>query len=374
MNIVLDARFWRSSTGGIGRYTRELTHELLALGTDDRFHLVITPLDAPECAITDPRVQVEVVDIPHYSIAEQLRLPGILAGFESDLVHFLNFNQPVLYRGTRVTTIHDLTVKKFPVGRSQTSWVRRQGFDAVMRHAAASDAVIAISEATKRDILTDLKPDPARVHVIYESADERFRPHTASELAAFRTLTGREQPYILFVSQWRPHKGLPELITAFEHLKSRHRLPYQLVVTGKPSKDFPELSQAIERSPVRSDIVTPGFVDDDLLPGYYAAAAAFAFPSHYEGFGLPVLEAMQSGTPVVCTDTSSLPEVGGRAARYVEPERPDQLAKALYDVLTDDQVAVRMRNEGIQQAAKFSWQTMAKQTHDLYSQVAATKE
>ena len=373
MNLVLDARFWRRETGGISRYSRELLAGLLALGTDDTFQVVLTPADAAEFAVVDPRVTARVVPIGHYSLAEQLKLPGVLRSLQPDLVHFLNFNQPLLYAGPRVTTIHDLTVKKFPEGRSQTSWIRHQAFQFTMRQAARSDAVIAISEATKRDILAEYPVNPTQVHVVYEGADARFHPYDDRVLATFRTRLGLTKPYILFVSQWRPHKGLPELVSAFAAFKAATNLPHVLVVTGKPSSDFPEILNAIDQSPVRADIITPGFVDDADMPHLYAAADCFVLPSHYEGFGLPVLEALQSGTPVICTDVGSLPEVGGDAPVYVPVGQPAVLGDALTRVLGSERQRVEMSAAGRAQAAKFSWQQAAEATHSIYQTLTVAR-
>lgn len=372
MKLLLDARFWRKETGGIGRYSRQLAHELLELGTDDEFHFLIRDLDEDQFDIADKRVTKHVTPIGHYSLAEQTQLPGLINQIKPDLVHFLSFNQPVFYRGPRVTTIHDLTVKYYPAGRSQTDPIRRLAFNWVMAHAAASDRVIAISRATKIDIVRDLKTDPEKITIIYEAADDRFMPRPETELAKFRERAKLNKPYILFVNQWRPHKGLPELIAAFDILKDKHLLPHQLVITGKPNDHFPELSRAAESSKYRSDIVLPGFVDDAELPLYYAAADATAFPSYYEGFGLGILESMQSGTPVVCTKSSSIPEVAGEAGHYVKPHDADDLARGLHEVLTNSKLHDRLVKLGLAQAAKFSWQTMARETYAVYQSVLSS--
>lgn len=369
MTILIDARFWRKETGGIGRYSRELLKELLALKTDDHFHVLIRELDEPEFAVHDKRVTKHVTTIGHYSLAEQLKLPGLIKAINPDLVHFLNFNQPVFSIGApRVTTIHDLTVRYFPVGRSQRDPLRRLAFNTVMKHAAHSDAVIAISRATKIDVVRDLQPDPANVHVIYEGADDRFRPYSKAELDAFRKRTGRTTPYILFVNQWRPHKGLPELIEAFGILKQAG-LPHQLVITGKSNKHFPDIQATIDGSPYRADIITPGFVPDEDLPLYNAAASVLAFPSYYEGFGLGLLEAMGCGTPVVCTKTSSIPEVAGDAGLYVPPQDASALAAALKRVLTDAKLAAELSKKSLEQVKQFSWAAMAQQTYAVYQDV-----
>lgn len=374
MKLLFDARFWRKSTGGIGRYTRELLHELLKLGTDDTFHVLLTPADEAEFDVRDKRVTGHIVPIAHYSLAEQRKLPGLIRTIAPDLTHYLNFNQPLWGGGKRVTTIHDLTIRYFPTGAQQRSLIRRLGFRLAMQRAASSDAVVAISRATKIDVIKELKPDPAKVHIIYEGADDRFTPRPKLELDAFRKRVGRAKPYILFVNQWRPHKGLPELVAAFDLLKTKYQLPHELVIAGKPNPDFPDIPAAIEASAHRSEIVLPGFIPDDDLPLYYAAAETLAFPSYYEGFGLGLLEAMSAGLPVVCTDTSSLPEVAGRAGHYVKAGDVTDLARGLNEVLTDPELAARLSKESLEQAKRFSWAKMAKETYAVYQSVLGQKK
>lgn len=371
MKLLIDARFWRKETGGIGRYSRELVHELLKLKTDDEFHMLIRELDVDQFDITDKRVTKHVTTIGHYTIAEQLKLPGFIDTIGPDLVHYLNFNQPLFADRPRVTTMHDLTMKYFPAGRSQTNPLRQFAFNQVMRHAAHSDRVIAVSRATKIDVVRDLKPDPEKVRVIYEAADSRFKPRPKAELAAFCKRAGLRKPYILFVNQWRPHKGLPELIAAFDVLKGKYKLPHQLVITGKANPLFPDIPASIEASKFRGEILLPGFVADEDLPRYYAAADVTAFPSFYEGFGLGVLESMQSGTPVVCTNTSSIPEVAGDAGYYVEPKDVQALAGGLKAVLGDQKLRAKFSKAGIEQAKQFSWARMAKETYAVYEELLA---
>lgn len=371
MKLLFDGRFWRRATGGIGRYSRELLKELLKLKTDDQFHIIVSTQDKSEFNLKDQRIITHVVDIDHYSLAEQTKLLKIIQEINADLVHFLNFNQPILFRGRRITTIHDLTVKFFPVGRSQNDPLRRLAFELVMRHAAQSAAIITPSRATKMDVIEELKVDPEKIHIIYESASAHFKPRSTAVVKSFLKKTGLNKPYILFVNQWRPHKGLPELITAFEILKRDHQLPHQLVLIGKPDYRFPNITDKVYKCSYNKDIIMPGFVSDNDLPLYYNGAAALAFPSYYEGFGLGLVEAMKSAVPIVTTEVSAMPEIAGQAALYAKPHDAVDLAGKLLAVIQNKRLAKQLTREGQLRAKSFSWHKMAKSTYELYRQVLA---
>lgn len=369
MKIVLDARFWRKSTGGIGRYTRELIKALLALKTKDEFHILITPLDVADFDIKDKRVVKHVIDIPHYSWKEQTQLASYIYKINPDITHFLNFNQPMLFRGKRITTIHDLTLKYFPMGRSRTNWFRLAALNLSFWRAAHSDVVIVPTRATKKDVIQNFHVDPQKVLLVYEAAGEEFKPRNKKQIEAF-CQKKKLRKYILFVSQLRPHKGLPDLITSFNKLRSTTKLTHQLVVVGPHFFEFPQIWKAIKQSPFRKDIVITGFVSDEDLLLYYAGAEALIFPSYYEGFGLGALEAMKSGKPVIATDNTSLPEVCGDAALYFQPGDTSRLTFLMKKLLSSAQLRKKLAQRGLKQAKKFSWDKMARETYEIYKKVS----
>lgn len=374
--IAIDGRFYRSSTGGIGRYSQELIKNLLAIDGDNQYFLFLTPADAEECQLYAPNLKKIVTPITHFTLAEQLKLGREIAEVKPDLTHFLNFNHPIFFRAFSdrpyITTVHDLTMNFFPVGRQQKSWLRRQIYLKVMDHACHDpEAIIVPTNTVKDDLIKHLKADTSKIKVIYEGASApsgalaRPKPEYLAKI-------GITKPYLLFVSQWRPHKGLAVLIEAFSLLKQDFP-GLQLVITGKPSDQFPAIPKAIESSPFRQDIVTPGFVNDEVLASLYAGSELFIFPSWYEGFGLPPLEAMAHGTAVASSNTSVMPEILGDAAVYFNPRDPRSMAKTIKQTLNDPVKLAQLRALGKKQASKYSWRKMAQETLALYLAVIKGK-
>lgn len=369
MKIGIDARFYRSSTAGIGRYTRGLLKNLAKIDKNNHYTVFITPEDDKEYDITAKNFKKAVIPIVHYSLAEQTKFLNILNKGNFDLVHFLNFNHPIMYSRSFITTIHDLTMLLYPVGRSQKSWVRKAAFKKVMKNAAQkSDVVIAISQKTKDDTVKYLNAPKDKIKVIHEAYDNIYHDQYAkSKLVNFRKKYSLTDKYILFVSQWRPHKGLPNLIKSFELLKEKYNIPHKLVITGKANKHFPKIANSIEKSKYRKDIVLPGFVPDLDLPLFYNATDLFVFPSLYEGFGLGPLEAMACGAPVVSSDLSCMPEILGDAAVYFDPNNIPKMTQTIADVLSNETLREKMSRASLKQASKYSWEKMARQTLSLYN-------
>ncbi len=371
MNIGIDARFYRSSTAGLGRYTRGLLHNLQNIDHTNQYTIFITPDDDKEYVIDSENFTKVVVPITHYTISEQTKFLNILNSYNFDLVHFLNFNHPILYNRLFVTTVHDLTMLLYPVGRSQKSLIRKIAFQKVMNHAANSATkAIAISQATKKDMVKYLHTKPENIKVIYEGYDDIYHADYSRNMVSLaKDRYNLVKPYILFVSQWRPHKGLPKLIQSFEILKSKYNIPHQLVITGKPNHDFPEIINSIKNSKFSADIILPGFVEEKDLPLLYAGTDAFIFPSFYEGFGLGPLEAMACGAPVISSNLSCMPEILGEAAIYFDPHDVNQMAKTIQKVLSDNKLRQNMRQKSLVQASKYSWKKMATETHALYQKI-----
>lgn len=364
--IGIDARFFRAETGGISRYTKELLNHLAAIDAHNEYVVFLTEADISEWTIQQENFRPIVVTATHYTTAEQTTFLKDLLTAKLDLVHFLNFNHPILYTKSFVTTLHDLTTFFFPAGKSSKSKVRHFAFRQVFKRSLMSaKKVIAISEYSANDAEKHLKVPHAKMEVIYEGGPQPVEIPFGTKKAVMDFL-GTKDPYFLFVSQWRPHKGIITLIEAFNEFKAKTGFPHKLVLVGKQTVLEDEVKQKLVESPFASDIITPGFVVDEFLPALYHHAYAFVMPSEYEGFGLPVLEAMTYGTVAIIADNSSLPEVGGDAALYFPTRDVQKLALCLERISTEPGLRDQLLQKSPKQLQKFSWHKCAEQTLRVY--------
>jgi len=260
----------------------------------------------------------------------------------------------------KVVTIHDLTPVLFPQYHIKISCFIHKLFLPLILHNA--DGVLVPSECTKNDIERLYKPE-IPIQVTYEAVTEDFHPSSKKQVREVKDKFGIEKPYILSVGTLEPRKNLITLLKAYKTLRGKG-YDYQLVIVGKKGWYFKKLLKEIES--FGKDIIITGYVQRKELPALYSGAEVMVFPSLYEGFGLPPLEAMQCGCPVICSDTSSLPEICEEAAIYIEPHKSDELEKALLRMLTDDSIRSKMRHKGIKQASKFSWEKCARETLEFF--------
>lgn len=368
MKIGLDLRFWRSETGGLGRYSRNLLKELLVIDKENHYTAIVTDKDEPEFDLEAPNLTKLVVSIPHYSIAEQTRLSKILASQNFDLVHFANFNHPILYRRPFVVTIHDLIMQLYPSPK-QKSPIRRWPYLLTMSDCKRAKKIIVPSVATKKDLVVTLKFPETKIVVTPEGSEPVFREHSEREKIAVRERLKLPRKYLLFVSRWEKYKGLLELIEAHEQLVKKYP-DLGLVIAGKPVSPDSEMALLVQqKQQANGSIITPGFVTDEDLAAMYSASAVYVHPSYYEGFGIMILEAFASGVPVITCNISSLPEVVGDAGLLVEPKNSLELAKAIERILTDDNLAYDLIKRGLERVKQYSWRRMAEQTLAVYKDV-----
>ena len=262
-----------------------------------------------------------------------------------------------------VLTVHDLIFRRYAAYHKPLNrWYLNATMPLFCRRA---DAIIAVSEQSKRDVVEAYGIPPEKITVIYEAADPRFCPQPPETVAAARARYGLPDRYLLFVGTIEPRKNLGRVLAAFERLHA-DGLTDALVIVGKRGWLYDDFFARLEGSPAKQAVIFPGFVPDADLPAVYAGSQALAFPSEFEGFGLPVLEAMACGTPVVCSNTSSLPEVAGDAALLVDPLDVDALADALASVLGDVELA-SICGEGVGSGPRFSWrETALRETLAVY--------
>jgi glycosyltransferase involved in cell wall biosynthesis len=358
-SVVFDAR--TIGYPGIGRYVRELSSALLKAESPEAFAFLAPPgADVAFPGAADVRVARSKV----YGATEQFEMPRLARG--AVLFHAPHFNFPLFWRGKLVVTIHDLIYLR-----------HRESLDSPVKRAVArfligaacrrADALIAVSEHTKKDILAEFQgTDASKITVIHEAASSAFRPADEEAKNRVRATYGIAGPFILFVGTLKPHKNLATLLSAMAAVRKEKGIRHTLVIAGRADDKHPEILGQVGAYSFARHI---GEVSDEDLPALYSAAAAFVLPSLCEGFGLPVLEAMACGTPVIVSDASSLPEVAGSAAKSFDPLRVDALAEVLYTVLENHNLRVKMSVEGLDRARLFSWDAAAAQTLRVYEKV-----
>ena len=359
-HIAIDARIINSSTG---RYVERLITYLQEVDTENHYSILVPEKDKDFWEPKNENFTVRTVNYDNYSFNEQLGFNNYLRKLNPDLVHFCMPQQPIAYSGKKVTTFHDLTLLK--TYNSDKNWLvfhakQKIGKYVFKRVAEDSDHVIAVSQFTKNELL---KTFPAvseeKVSVIYESSDVATIAPKKYKLPF--------KKYILYVGQQSDYKNIKRLGDAHQILLAKYP-DLGLVLVGK--KNASALgTEAYFNSRKYKNIEFTGFVDDAQLSWLYANAQAYTFPSLMEGFGLPGLEAMGYGTPVVSSSATCLPEVYGQAAHYFNPLDTSDIAEAIDQVLSDDKIRTRLAKAGYKQIKKYSWKKMALETYAIYKQV-----
>ena len=357
-------------SGGISRYIYELLRNLRRLTS--LHHFTAFAPDAtgdPELASTERFRLVTAGASAERAIQrilwEQLILPWRLAG-RADLHHGLAFALPVGWPGRSVVTIFDLSFLRFPkmFNRGNRAYLNLSTRLAARR----ADRILTISEHCRREVIDLLGVPAARVVVTHCAADGRFQPRPTEEVEAFRRRKGLPDQFILYLGTLEPRKNVSALVRAYAQLRSSRPDTPPLVLAGARGWLFEDIFQTIERLGLERQVLLPGFVPSDEQPLWYNAAAVFAYPSLYEGFGLPPLEAMACGTPVVVANATSLPEVVGQAGLLVDPSDDEALAAGLDSILLNGDLAASLRQAGLAQAARFSWDRLARETLAVYEE------
>ena len=356
---------------GVSNYVEALLAHLGTLDRRNRYTVYTTRgLDGAALALP-PNFSVRPSRLPTINPRvripwEQLLAPLLLRLNRADIFHGVLNVAPLFCPVPSLVTIHDLAFLSFPqtfrsVNRAYLAWATR----ASARRAAR---ILAVSEFTKREIVRFLGIPAERIVVTYDACDERFAPPEPAALAAFRRRSGLPERFILFLGTLEPRKNLPTLLDAYAGIARSTDAP--LIIGGGKGWLYDEIFAKAERLSLGDRVRFVGYIDEAEKPLWYAAATAFVFPSLYEGFGMPPLEAMACGTPVVTTTSSSLPEVVGDAALTVPPTDADALGAALLRVLSDADLRADLRARGLRQARRFSWRETAERTLAAYQDAA----
>ena len=358
MHIAIDARIVNSSTG---TYHERLIHYLQKIDTTNTYTILVPTKDLHYITITNPNFTVKAADFANYSIEEQTSFKGFLDDLDADLVHFCMPQQPLRYKGNHITTVHDLILLK--TYNSDKNWFVFHAKQLVGRYlfkkiAKTNKHIIVPTQFTKDEYVRYSGISPDKVTVTYESAD---------------VSTGPLQPYdhpfekfIMYVGQQSDYKNIRRLGDAHQKLLKDHP-NLGLILVGKKNASARKNERYFAAKNYRNIIFTD-FIEDAQRDWLYAQCAAYVFPSLMEGFGLPGLEAIGRGAPVISSNTTCLPEVYGDGALYFNPKDIDDMARAINDVLTNDTLRQDLIQKGRAKLATYSWERMAQQTHAIYLQ------
>lgn len=370
MHIAIDAHTVGTGLAGNETYAANLVEALAEVDAENRYTVYVTREEAERrFSGRWPRVGVRKT-LPHTPLVRiPLTLSAELRRRPVDLLH-VQYTAPPFAPCPVVATVHDLSFEHLPKTFKRRS--RLQLRLTVRRTARAAAHVIAPSEFTRRDLVKSYGLDPARVSVIPLAAAPHFRPvEDAAEVGRVRALYGLGGDYILAVGSIQPRKNLARLVRAYADLRrerGKSNLP-QLVLVGRRAWLYGETLRAVGESGAADSIILTGYVSEGDLPALYAGALCFAYPSFFEGFGLPPLEAMRCGTPVLAGDRTSLPEVVGDAGLLVDPFDTGALAHGLARLVDDGALRAELRERGLDRARSFDWRHTARMTLEVYRKV-----
>ena len=369
MRIGIDAR--KLYDYGIGTYIRNLLRQLARLDHDTEFVLLCQPQDAASLKSLGENFRPVPESAGNYSVAEQIKIPLALRREGVTLFHAPHYVLPPLVTCRSIVTIHDCIHLMFPQylpSRFALGYARAS----IALAARRADRVLTVSESSKRDILRFVDTDPDKIDVIYNAYDERFsREPREEDVVRVRERYQLQDEFVLYAGNVKPHKNLERLIDALQIVHARGLDHLKLVIIGDELSKGASLRRAVHRHNLHRYVRFLGYLPEDTLAVMYRLAGVFVFPSLYEGFGLPPLEAMASGTPVVTSNVSSLPEVAGDAAVLVNPLDPADIADGILRVLTDETLRRDLRRKGLVRASQFSWETSARRVREIYEQVGA---
>jgi glycosyltransferase involved in cell wall biosynthesis len=355
---------------GVGNYVYHLTKELLKIDKD-KIYLINYNI------FGDPHVDNKIMIIknyfksfpkPYYFWNWYLNYKLNITNIGLDVIH--SPESSTIYMKLRfqkkIITVHDIRQYLYPdISNSMNKYGYKIFFPKALK---STDKIITVSHHTKNDIIKHFKIPENKIKVIHLAANENYKPLNEKEIINIKQKYNLNYPFILYVGALEQHKNIPTLLKALYKLK-KQGIKHKLVITGKKGWKYKSIFETMEKLNLQKDVIFTGYVPDEDLPALYNAADLFVYPSLYEGFGLPPLEAMQCGTPVITSNTSSLPEVVGDAGIMVNPYDVDELANNIYEVLTNDGLREELSKKGLERAKLFSWKKCAEEHLKVYEEV-----
>ncbi|MDP1709648.1 MAG: glycosyltransferase family 1 protein [Candidatus Komeilibacteria bacterium] len=384
MHIGIDARMYGPAHRGLGRYIQRLIEGLAQRDDNNRYTLFMTSQGLENFTPPSGKFKVVRADVPWYTLREQILMPWLVKKSNVEIMHWPHINVPYFCPVPFAVTVHDLIVWRFPDSRATSlpAWKYRLklwAYKKVMcRAIKQARRVITISQFTKRDIMRQFKTPEKKIIVAYLGTDKMLFgtekiPNSESFNEYLSSRFNIKKSYLLYVGSAYPHKNLERLIRAYALTRSRYNRNWQLVLVGRHDWFYNQLKEfiakAVPEEEIRKDILLPGQVSDKDLDGLYRGARIFVFPSLYEGFGLPPLEAASRGVVVAAAKSASLPEILADAAYYFDPENIENMAQAIDVLGSTRHLQDELVERGFARVKQFSWDKMTKETAAAYSLV-----
>lgn len=371
--IGIDARLYGEKVGrGLGRYIKEVVNGVIEKNNEYNFIVFLCGDNYEEFKVNNAYVQKVLVKSRWYTLREQFELPYLIKKYKIDLMHFPHFNVPIFCTAPFIVTVHDLILTKFPTTRASTLHpflykFKDFAYRIVIRLAISKSLkILAVSQFTKDDIVEQFNTPPNKIIVTLEGVAGRLKGQNDNDKDVVLRYNINKK-FLLYVGSAYPHKNLEILIKVFNQISKKNK-DLSLVIVGKEDYFFKRLKN-FSLQFENKDIIFPGFVPDDELVSFYKEAEAYVFPSLYEGFGLPPLEAMQNGCPVLSSRESCLPEMLEDAAVYFDAKDEIDIKNKILEVLSDQKLRALLVEKGHLQAAKFDWETCVDQTAECYRKI-----
>jgi len=375
MKIGIDARMYGPRQAGLGRYIEQLIKELQKIDNHNQYVIFLHKENFDQLQITNPNFKKVLADIKWYSWQEQAEFTRIISKQKVDLIHFCHWNVPLLYNRPFIVTIHDLIMYHYPRAEASTHGpfvyrLKDKAHRVILKSAAKkAKYIITPSAFSKQDISQTLKIDPNKILVtpLASTPPQRSIPDSAT-LSIFQR-HNIDTPYVLYVGNAYPHKNLKFLLQSWKKFNTKQDKKYKLVLVGKENFFYKKIQKLVIAKNIANVIFT-GYLNDQELQLMYKNAETYVFPSLYEGFGLPPLEAMQYNIPVISSSASCLPEILGDAVLYFDPNDIDGLVSTLHIALNDQNMRQKLINNSIKILNQYSWSKTALQTLEIYEKTA----
>ena len=380
--VGIDARFFGLENKGLGRYTNKLIQSLDKILLEDKsfkneikYYIFLPSNKFSEYKPTVKNIQKIKADCKWYSWAEQVKFPFLLKKYNLDLMHFLHFNVPLLYRKKFIVTIHDLILFHYPTVKNTTLnkftyFFKLLAYRFVIGSITKrAEKIIAISKFTRNDLINTLKINKNKIEVIYEGSNfNQLLPKHSVKFNCKNIIKkyGIIKPYLLYIGNAYPHKNLDRLVLAFSKVNNNFTNNYQLVLVGKNDYFYKKLKIFIYKNNLNNILITD-YISDYEMSCLYQCSRLFVFPSLYEGFGLPPLEALVKGVPVLSSQRSSMPEILGNNVQYFNPKDIKDMVRTMTTVLKNKKKNIYLTSSEknyLQQ--KYNWKKMAKKINKLY--------